>query len=92
MLIFFLLPPMMYLQAPARAEYERKKISMSNNTLLSFPANEIEALAMLYVQQQDISGLSPEELLDIYQKAYDKIKTYHRETCQERHHLGWSIE
>ena len=44
-----------------------------NANLSTFPDSEYEALAMLYVQNQDLSGLTPEQLLDMYQDAYDKI-------------------
>lgn len=39
----------------------------------TFPKNECEALAMLYVQNQDLSGLSPTDLLAMYQDAYEAI-------------------
>lgn len=61
-------------------------------TLKSFPENKLEALAMLYVQTQDLSGLTPEQLLDKYQEAYDKIRVHYRETRDERRHLGWASE
>ncbi len=44
-----------------------------------FPATKLEALAMLYVQSQDISALTPEQLLDTYNDAYDKIQKYSRD-------------
>jgi len=61
-------------------------------TLRSFPSNELEALAMLYVQNQDLSGLTPEQLLDEYQKAYDKIRIRRKDTYQERRGIGWTLE
>lgn len=57
---------------------------MADTNLYTFPDNEYEALAMLYVQHQDLSGLSPEQLLDMYQEAYDKIRAYEKETRAER--------
>lgn len=64
---------------------------MSEQTKLnSFPGNEYEALAMLYVQTQDLSGLTPEQLLDKYQEAYDKIRIHYKETYDERRYLGWT--
>ena len=36
-----------------------------------------EAIAFLYVQNQDLSGLSPEEIYDKYRDAYKKIH-YHK--------------
>ena len=52
---------------------------MADNTFRTFPENEIEALAMLYVQNQDLSGVTPEGLLDMYQDAYQKINEHRRE-------------
>lgn len=39
---------------------------------------QIEAVAMLYVQSQDNSGLTPEELWDKYQDACSKIDAYNK--------------
>lgn len=47
---------------------------MSETVLHSFPSNETEALAMLLLQSQDLRGITPEELLDKYQDAYQKIR------------------
>ena len=52
---------------------------MADNTFQTFPETVTEALAMLYVQNQDLSGVTPEGLLDMYQDAYQRIKTYRRE-------------
>ena len=49
---------------------------MSDTVFKAFPDNEIEALAMLWLQNQDLSSATPEELLDKYQHAYDKIKEH----------------
>ena len=38
-----------------------------------FPANSAEALAMLYLQNQDIKALSPEQLADLYDDTVNKI-------------------
>ncbi|MGP4038340.1 hypothetical protein ACTWP4_00310 [Gracilibacillus sp. D59] len=44
---------------------------MSNDvTLDTFPSNRSEALAMLYLKNQDLSGKTPEELSQLY---YDTI-------------------
>lgn len=49
---------------------------MSEKTeLCSFPANEIQALALLYVQSQDLAGKSPSETYKLYKTAYDEIRT-----------------
>ena len=34
----------------------------------------VHALTLLYLQHQDLSSLSPEELFDKYKETYDKIK------------------
>lgn len=46
---------------------------MSNTSLSTFPSSKISALTMLYLQNQDLSNLSPEELLDKYDEVYQKI-------------------
>ena len=49
---------------------------MSNLTSQSFPHNKLEALTMLYLQNQDISRMTPVQLLDKYQSVYDELKAY----------------
>ena len=46
---------------------------MSDIEVRTFPANDTEALAMLYVQLQATAAHSPVELLHLYQNAYDAI-------------------
>lgn len=41
-----------------------------NNT---FPASEVEFLASLYMQHQDLTNLSPVEILELYQGAKKSI-------------------
>jgi len=38
-----------------------------------FPRNKKEALSILYLQQQDISKLTPKELLGKYEETYKLI-------------------
>jgi len=38
-----------------------------------FPATEVEALAMLYLQELTLSGLAPEEIYDKYAEAVKRI-------------------
>lgn len=45
--------------------------SVSLNT---FPRTREEALTMLYLQNQDLSGLSPSEIQEKYWKAYREIQ------------------
>lgn len=40
----------------------------------TFPSDKFDALAMLYVQRQDLSGLTPEELLNLYEDARKKMR------------------
>lgn len=47
---------------------------MDDIILQAFPRNEFEALAMLYVKNQNLSGLSPEEILDMYLDARERIR------------------
>ena len=37
----------------------------------------IHDLTLLYLQNQDIHSLSPEELYNKYKATYEQIKTYH---------------
>lgn len=46
---------------------------MEEVTVKVFPQNDIEALAMLYVRSQDLSDITPEELLDMYDSAYETM-------------------
>lgn len=52
---------------------------MDEITMNAFPSNEIEALAMLYVQSQDLSKASPKDLLDLYNNAHNQIFEYAQE-------------
>lgn len=44
------------------------------NELNFFPDNKIDALTMLYLDHQDFSNLTPEELLDMYNDVRERIK------------------
>ncbi|MCL1988275.1 MAG: hypothetical protein FWG64_09950 [Firmicutes bacterium] len=49
---------------------------MENVTLKTFPANKVEALTMLYLQEsEDLTALSPEELVRKYKEVEQEIKT-----------------
>ena len=47
---------------------------MNDSKISTFPRDKHEALAMLYLQSQDLSNVTPEELLDKYEDAYQKIR------------------
>lgn len=44
-------------------------------TLNSFPSTRVDALTMLYLQNQDISKMTPEELAETYSDVFLKIKS-----------------
>lgn len=46
--------------------------------MAEFPNNRFEALAMLYLENQDLSDLSPSELFAKYNEVYAEIKEAHR--------------
>lgn len=46
---------------------------MDDIILDSFPSNDIEALAMLYVKTRDLSNVTVEELVEMYDSAYKTI-------------------
>lgn len=47
-----------------------------SDSFMTFPSNETQAIAMLYVQSQDLSGLTPTQIYDKYRKAYEEIRKY----------------
>lgn len=57
---------------------------MNDTSFTTFPNSKTEALAMLYVQHQELSELTPEQLLDLYYEAYDKIRTHEKEARAKR--------
>lgn len=58
---------------------------MDGTVLNTFPSTKSEALAMLYVEQQDnLSTLTPEQFFDMYQDAYDRIRAREKKKHDER--------
>lgn len=45
-------------------------------TLKSFPDDKYAALALLYLQNQDLSGVTPEQLLDMYEETRQKMRAH----------------
>lgn len=39
-----------------------------------YPSNFIEALTLLYLQNQDLSGISPEALVKLFYEVHDEIR------------------
>lgn len=65
---------------------------MADNTFNTFPDNETEALALLWLQNQDLSSVTPEELLEKYQDAYGKIKERKKQQRKAKHEAnGWAF-
>ncbi len=53
---------------------------MSESVNLStFPSCKLDALTMLYLEKQDLSELTPEQLVDKYLETYEKIKSRFKE-------------
>ena len=48
-------------------------------------SEHFEALTMLYLQNLDLSQLTPEQVLDQYHDAYEKIKTHY----QNKYSKNW---
>ena len=44
--------------------------------MAEFPSNQYEALAMLYLKNQDLAGKTPEELFKLYTGTVDKMYNY----------------
>ena len=62
---------------------------MTNETTKTFPASKFEALALLYIQKQDLSGITPEQLLDMYEDAYKKMKDSAKEQRDHRQRVHY---
>ena len=43
------------------------------NDLKLYPSNKAEALAYLYMQKADLSGKTPEQVVDMYNEVYDRM-------------------
>lgn len=53
---------------------------MSDN-FMTFPSNESQAIALLYVQNQDLTGLTPAQIYDKYRNAYEEIRNHKRKNA-----------
>ncbi|PED05266.1 hypothetical protein [Bacillus pseudomycoides] len=50
-------------------------VNVTNNVdLNTFPSNKTQALTMLYLQNQDLTGKSPSEIVDLYISVTEEIK------------------
>ncbi len=50
-----------------------------------YPSNFIEALTLLYLQNQDLSGVSPEALVKLFYEVHDEIRAANKHCRNERH-------
>lgn len=60
---------------------------MEDVILSTFPETEIEALAMLYVQNQDLKDVTPEKLLEMYDSAVNAMQNVRQ--MQQRAKEEW---
>ena len=60
---------------------------MEDVILGTFPETEIEALAMLYVQNQDLKDVTPEKLLEMYDSAVNAMRNVRQ--MQQRAKEEW---
>lgn len=45
----------------------------------TFPSTKLEALALSYVQNLNTSDLTPEQFLEAYERAYQRIREHSKE-------------
>lgn len=55
-----------------------------NISLSTFPNNSLDALTMLYIQNQDLSGKTPEELVDLYDEIYERVHNRKKENREKK--------
>lgn len=48
-----------------------------------FPKSKYEAIAYLYVQNQDLSDKTPTEIYDMYCAALNELEKNHKETVKQ---------
>ena len=56
-----------------KSPYESEVIILNEIKLSSFPSNYKQALAILYLQNQDLKGKTPTDLYQMYHKTMDEI-------------------
>lgn len=49
------------------------------NSLKTFPENSTDALTMLYLERQDLTGKTPEELVELYWETHCRVKNATKE-------------
>lgn len=67
-----------------RSDLMSTSSSGGNVSFNSFPATKKEFLAALYVQSQNLSGATPEEIVSMYDDAYEKVDAEFNRLREER--------
>lgn len=57
---------------------------MSDIEIKIFPSNRAEALTMLHLQSQDLSGKTPKDIMEMYDSAYSQFKSDSDETKKQQ--------
>ena len=55
-----------------------------DTNLRIFPDSYVEALTMLYLERQDLTGKTPEELAEMYWATHDKVHAAGKAAFSER--------
>ena len=55
-----------------------------DTNLRTFPDSYVEALTMLYLERQDLTGKTPEDLAEMYWTTYDKVSAAGKAAFSER--------
>lgn len=62
---------------------------MQQANLNNFPYKRIETLTMLYLQNLNVSAMTPEELADKYDEVYEKIKQHYYKKRGIKQQISW---
>ena len=57
---------------------------MDTTTLKTFPGSYVEALTMPYLERQDLTDKTPEDLAEMYWTTYDKVCAAGKAAFSER--------
>ena len=55
-----------------------------DTNLRTFPDSYVEALTMLYLERQDLTDKTPEDLAEMYWTTYDKVSAAGKAAFSER--------
>lgn len=57
---------------------------MSGVNLDTFPSTKSEALTMLYLQNQNLSEMSPEDIVNLYSKTLNEIRVAFKNSSKSK--------